>query len=84
MKFHHETREVLAGAYPGFRPNTRMLSHCAVVDEGGALVSVLCNRVDVNSLADRHAGESVTAAPTCKSCASKLRRARALAQEPKE
>jgi hypothetical protein len=62
-----QTRAVLGGAY--MRASTR-LTHTVEVDIDGREVRVLCNRVDLNSLADEFAG-NVKAKPTCPHCAAK-------------
>ncbi len=84
MRYHIETREVLAGAYLG--PNKsrgRMLSHAAVVTEDGCLVSVLCRRVSVDSLADAKA-QDILLPPTCDYCGRALRRKAAALAPPEE
>lgn len=65
-----ETREVLAGAYA--RPPRVMHSHAVEVDAEGMAIRVLCHRVDVINLADRHASDP-KATPTCRVCQRKLR-----------
>lgn len=71
-----ETRAVLAAAYLG--PNKgryighRMLTHAVEVDDNDHDVRVLCGRVELDSLADRNAGDW-RVAPTCESCVRRLR-----------
>lgn len=60
-----ETREVLAGAYLARRP--RMMHSHAVEVIDGAIVRVLCRRVALDSLADRHASDPA-APPSCRAC----------------
>jgi hypothetical protein len=69
-----ETRAVLAGAYRGRAATGAMLRHAVRVDADGHAVAVLCTRVALDNLADRHAGDPL-AAPTCAVC---LQAARAL------
>lgn len=69
-----ESRAVLAGAYTSNRG--RMLIHAVRVDDTGLELSVLCDRVSLDSLADRHASDP-NAPPTCPAC---LRAARLLAR----
>jgi hypothetical protein len=66
MPEFYETREVLAGAYRAGLPGT-MLRHAVEVDEAGHAVRVLCNRVALDSLADRNAGDPHDE-PTCRAC----------------
>jgi hypothetical protein len=65
-----ETRAVLAGAYLNRDPQ-RMLRHVVRVDADGVAYAVLCDRVDLDSLADRFAGDP-DAAPTCPTCLRRL------------
>lgn len=71
-----ETREVLGDAYC-FGPRNQkasMLTHAVMVDVYGSLVAVLCRRVSIDSLADRNAGNDVTAEPTCVYCRRALKK----------
>lgn len=68
-----ETREVLADAYIQSRKRGRMLSHAVEVDRDKFAVAVLCQRVDVHSLADRCASDP-HAEPSCEACQRALRR----------
>jgi hypothetical protein len=82
VKFHVETREVLAAAYLGpTTPHGRMLSHAAVVNEDGAVASVLCRRVSVDSLADRGASDP-SATPTCDRCRAAIKKRAAAREAP--
>jgi hypothetical protein len=64
-----ETREVLAGAY--MSRSASMLSHAVEVDADGIELRVLCDRVELDNLADRFASDPY-AAPTCKTCQRRL------------
>lgn len=66
-----ETREVLAGAYRG--GVARTLSHAVVVDATGIAVEVLCNRVNVDNLADRYASDP-HAPVSCTACRRAVQR----------
>jgi hypothetical protein len=69
---HVETRAVLAGAYRGPDVSRRqLLTHAVAVDETGRELAVLCNRVGLDSLADRQASDP-SAPPTCPSCVRRL------------
>jgi hypothetical protein len=62
-----ETRAVLAGAYKASNPRS-LLTHTAVIDEAGNVVSVACGRVKLDSLADTYA-QDISLPPTCLRCA---------------
>jgi hypothetical protein len=64
---------VLAGAYGNFSKGKPMLRHAVLVDEDGNLIRVLCNKVNLDSLADIHAGNPMDA-PTCETCKRRLGR----------
>lgn len=67
-----ETREVLADAH--HRANMRYLTHAVEVSAyDGHELRVLCTRVQLDALADRHAGDP-TLPPTCTICQRELRR----------
>lgn len=75
----YETREVLAACYlgPNKGPHTgrRMLTHAIELDDHGAEVRVLCDRVELSSIADAGANVGHHAdVPTCKPCAARLLR----------
>lgn len=74
-----ETRAVLAGAYKGGAA-ARLLRHVVRIDADGNAIAVLCRRVDLDSLADRFAGDPL-ARPTCPEC---LRLLPGLAKTTKE
>lgn len=73
----YETRSVLAGAYATNRarrmgrggttlPQT-LLTHTVTLDERGAAASVLCNRVQLDSMCDPGAHDT-SLPPTCPVC----------------
>ena len=66
-----ETRAVLAGAYKGKAASR--LTHTAIILQNGKIASVLCRRVDAESLADA-AADDVNAPPTCERCRAADRR----------
>jgi hypothetical protein len=68
-----ETRAVLAGAYLRVRSWRSYLTHAVEVNEAGVEVKVLCDRVQLDSLADRCASDP-TAPPTCPACLRRLGR----------
>lgn len=68
-----EVRGVLAGAYAARSPKS-LLIHAVEVDERGRELRVLCERVKLDSLVDRH-GMSGETAPTCRTCATRLAKA---------
>lgn len=74
-----ETREVLAECYRRLDGN-QMLTHSVVVENRRA-ISVLCNRVRLDCLADGGAGNDTTAPPTCPRCLTAVQR-RADRKEP--
>ena len=67
-----ETRAVLGGAYRERDPRS-FLNH-AVEVKGGSDVAVLCNRVQLDNIADIYAltADERAKGPTCKTCARKL------------
>jgi hypothetical protein len=68
----HQTREVLAAAYPRGRCNGPMLTHTVRVTADGAEVALLCKRVKLDSIADANADpRGLDAPPTCPTCRRK-------------
>ena len=61
-----ESREVLADAHVHRR--NRYLRHAIYIGAGGQELGVVCNRVQLDSLADRNAGDPYEP-PTCVYCA---------------
>lgn len=72
-----ETRAVLADAYGPRRSAQTLLTHAVELDEEDREVRVLCNRVKLDSLADRFALSEADrqALPTCAVCARAVRQA---------
>lgn len=67
-----QTRAVLAGAYKGRRASLKqLLTHTVLLDEKDQAVSVLCGRVELDSIADASSldEQARAAAPTCQRCA---------------
>lgn len=75
-----ETRAVLAGAYRGARIEARtLLTHIALVLDDESISRTLCNRVEVDSLADSGATATDPKLATCTRC----RRAHTAAKWPR-
>jgi hypothetical protein len=67
-----ETRAVLAGAY--LSGSRTLLTHTVELDANGFEIRVLCNRVQLDSLADPYALSETDrkAQPTCKTCLKRM------------